>query len=284
MDYIFPTTRKYGSIPGVANGALLNYEIPNRGTHYNVNMLCKTSAGVLLTAAQIMADIDLVTLYINGAPKMEFTSTELMMLQKHYGDANVAGNVAGVLPIFLYPRNLATWAEKAAMAWGMNDVNSFTISIKLAASLAQLSSIELSTESTNENRKLGTHLMYRRFGLSFAATGDEEITSLLKDTANMAYKGLFLNIPGSSVISYVSCKVDGTLTYDQVTPAQNQVLLEAGKQKPQSGWFKIAFDVNGDFSGRLSMNGVKDFRPIVTWATAAPNSHIALAEIYAGLK
>lgn len=284
MDYIFPTTRRYGSVPGVANGALLNIEFPNRGTHYELDFLCKKSSGALLSAAEMMADIDLITVYVNGAPKMEFTATELFMLQKHYGDSQVAGNVAGVMPIFLYARNLKTWLEKAALAYGMLGVDSFVVSIKLAASLAQLASIDYSSESTNEKRSLGTHLMYRRFGLNYNAQGDEEITSLLKDTADMAYKGVFFNIPGSSTINYVSCKVDGQLVYDMKTPAANQVHLENGAQKPQTGWYKMAFDANGDYSGRVSINGVKDFRPVINWGTANPTSHVAIAELYAGLK
>lgn len=284
MNFTFPTVRKLGSIAGVANGALLTADIPNRGTHYGIFLRAKTSAGVLLTAAEIKADIGLVTLRIKGEPKIEATSTELLMLQKHYGDADVASNVAGILPIFLTPRNLATWQEKRALAWGMKDVSSFTIEINLAASLAQLASLELFTLSSDEDRNLGTHVMLRRFGLSHASVSDQEVTSLLKDTQDIAYKALFISKPGSSTISGVSVKVDGSLVYDNVPEELNNVLIEDGNQKAQTGWYPVAFDKNGDLSGMLSMNGVKDFRPVISWATAAPNSYVLLAEIYAGLK
>lgn len=282
--FTFPTIRKLGSIAGVANGALLTADIPNRGTHYGVFLRGRTSAGVLLTAAELKADIGLITLRIKGEPKVEATATELLMLQKHYGDADVASNVDGVVPVFLYPRNLATWQEKRALAWGMRDVSSFTIEIALAASLAQLASLELFTLSSDEERNLGTHVMIRRFGLNYASTGDHEVTSLLKDTRDIAYKSLFVNKPGSSTITGVSVKVDGFLVYDNVPEELNKVLIEDGKQKAQSGYYPIAFDKNGDLSGMLSMDGVKDFRPVITWATAAPNAYTILAEIYAGLK
>jgi hypothetical protein len=282
--FSFPTIRSLGSIAGVANGAFLTADIPNRGTHYGVFLRGRTAAGVLLTPAQLNADIDLITLRINGEPKIELTCTEALMLQQHYGAADSADNVNGIVPIPLHPRNLATWQEKRALAWGMKDVRSFTIEINLAAALAQLSSLELWTLSSDEERNLGTHVLVRRFGQNYASTGEHEITSLLKDTAEIAYKSLFINKPGASTITAVSVKADGVLVYDRVPEELNQVIIEDGKQQVQTGYYPVCFDSNGDLSGMLSMAGIKDFRPQVTWATAAPNSYMIIAEIYAGLK
>lgn len=284
MNPTFPVLKRLGSIRGIANGAVATAEIPARGTHYGIFLYARTSAGVALTAAQMKADIGDIIIRVNGEQKLELSATQLLELQKYYGDAEVAGNISGVIPIFLYPRNLATWIEKALFAYGMANVDSFTIDIKLASSLAQLSTLDLWTYSTDEVRNLGQHIVFRRFPQNFAATGLQEISTLVKEGDDVAYKSLHIEIPGSSVIDYVTLKVDGNLVHDQVPVGLNNVLGEDGKRKEQSGYYTIALDKINDLSGMLSMQDVKDFRQQINWLTAAPNNFNIIAEMIKGLK
>ncbi len=280
--FMFPTTRGLGTIPGVAAGALLTAKIPTNGKKYGFFLLGKTAAGVALTAAQLNADIGDIVVRVKGEAKIEASCTELLMIQKYLGDANVAGNISGIVPIFLTPRDLATYQERRALAWGTADIDSITIEIKIVG-VAQLASLELFEYASDEQEVLGTHLTIRRFPHSFASTGVQEISDLVSNVPDMAYRTIFLQ-KNTADITNVSCKVNNALVYDQVPEALNNVLNEDGNRKAQSGYYAIDFSRIRDLAGMLPMKGITDFRVTPTWATNAPASYNIIGIIYKGLK
>ncbi len=282
MDFISPQVKKLGGMRGIAAGAVTTAEIPAKGTHYEIYLYAKTAGGVALTRAQIIADIGDIILRVNGVQKLELSATQLLDIQKLYGDAEVAGNVDGVIPIFLYPRQLPSWVEKSVFAYGMADVQSFTIDVKITG-VAQLSTLELWVATTDEVRPMGQHLMWRRFPQNFPTTGLNEISSLLKDDPTMAYKALHVSFTAGA-IQDASVKVDGVLIHDQIPPNLNQVINEASARKFQAAYYTFAFDKVNDLNGMLKMNNVKDFRQQINWITAAPNNYNIIAEIVTGLK
>jgi len=281
---MFPTIRSLGSIAGVAAGAKLTAKIPPTGVKHGFFLRCKTSGGADLTAEQIKADLGDIIVRIKGEPKIEASATELLMIQKYFGDANVAGNISGVLPIFLTPRDLATYQERKALAWGMANVDSVTIEINVVG-VAQLASLELFEYATDEdNVNLGTHLTIRRFPNSFSTTGVQDIADLVNNTPDMAYRTLFIQKPGSSTITDLTVKVNGTLVYDHIPEPINDVLNEDGNRKAQTRYYGIDFSRIRDLAGMLPMKDVTDFRVSPTWATAAPTSFNIIGIIYKGLK
>ncbi len=283
QTFMFPTVRSLGTVPGVAAGAKLNVKIPPSGVKHGFFLICKTAGGVALTAAQIKADLGDIIIRIKGETKIEASATELLIIQKYFGDANVAGNVSGVLPIFLTPRDLATYQERKALAWGMSGIDSITMEINVVG-VAQLATLELFEYATDEqNVALGTHLTIRRFPNAFATTGVQEVSDLLNNVPDMAYRTLFIQ-KNTATITGVSVKVNNSLAYDNVAEPLNDVLNEDGNRKAQSTHYAIDFSRNRDLSGMLPMKGITDFRVSVTWATNAPTSYSIIGLIYKGLK
>ena len=282
MGFMFPTVRSLGSIAGVAAGAKLTAKIPAMGVKHGFFLRCKTAGGVDLTAAQIKADLGDVIIRLKGEPKIEASATELLIIQKYFGDANVAGNIAGILPIFLTPRDLSTWQERKALAWGMADVDSCTIEINVVG-VAQLASLELFEYATDEVQNLGTHLTIRRFPNAFSTTGVQDISDLVNNTPDMAYRALFIQV-NTATITDLTCKVNNQLVYDHVPPALNDVLNEDGCRKAQATHYCVDFGRIRDLAGMLPMKNVTDFRVSPTWATNAPASYNIIGLIYKGLK
>ena len=277
MNFVAPMLKKLGSVRGIAAGALATAELPAKGTHYGLFLYARTAGAVPLTRAQIIADVGDVIVRVEGEQKFELSSKQILDLQKYYGDSDNAGNIDGVVPIWFYPRGLATWQEKMVYGYGMADVKSFTVDTKITG-VAQLSTLDVWTYSTDENRVLGPHLTIRRFPQNFPTTGLQEISSLLKGGSDTAYKALHIEL-NTGTIDYVTCKVDGTLIHDQVPPNLNQIMNEETGRKFQAGYYSLAFDKINDLKGLLPMADVADFRQQINWITAAPGNFSIIAEI-----
>lgn len=281
--FLFPTIKSLGSIPGVAAGARLTAKIPTTGKKYGFFLRGKTAGGVDLTAAQLNADVGDIIIRVNGEPKIEASCTELLMIQQYFGAAFVGNNVSGIIPIWLYPPDLATWDERKALGWGMNGVQSVTMEVSILG-VAQLSTLELWELSSDEDEVMGTHLMIRRFPHTFAATGDQDISDLVNNQPDMAYKCVFIQKPGTSTITKVTCKVNNQLVYDQVPEPLNNVINQYGEHQVQAGYYCLDFAKIEDLRGMLPMKNITDYRQTITWATAAPNNYQMIAILYKGLK
>lgn len=278
---MFKPVIKQSNIRGIAAGALATGEIPTTGTHYAIYLRCLTAAGAELTRAQIIADVGNIVVRINGKTKIEATATFLLDLQKYYGDKDSAGNDNGIIPIYLSRPNLPTDEERALYAWGMANVNSFTVDVSVTA-VAQLASIEVYSEVTNENRVLGQHLTITKFPQSFATTGQQEITTLPKDDAQSGYLAMHIEA-GSGTFSKVTVKLGQTNIWEEIAVKLHDSLNKKSGRVPQTGYYHIPFDRSNALSGFLPMASVKDFRQQITWITAAPGNFNIYAERVEGL-
>lgn len=282
QSFLFPTFKDLGTLPGIAAGAKINVTIPPNGKKYGWALHC-TGAGGDLTVAQIKNDIGKIIIRVNGQPLWEATATELLMLQQAMGAAIVNNNVAGVLPILITPQDLPLWSDRKTFGWGMQGINAVTMEINLTSGLATLTGLELWEYSSDEVQSMGTHMQFREFPRAFSSTGDDNISDLVNNQDDLAYKGFFIQIPGTSTITKVSVKLNNQLVYDQVAPVINQVFGQYGQHQLQTGWYFVDFSMIRDLSGMLPMKGVTDFRTTITWATAAPTSYVIKALLYKGL-
>lgn len=282
QTFMFPTRKTLGAIPGVAAGALLTAKIPVTGKKYGFFLIGKTAGGVLLTAAQLKADIGDIVVRVNGEPFIEASATQLLVIQKYFGDSDVAGNVAGVVPIFLYPRDLATYEERKALAWGTVGLTSITLEVKITG-VAQLASLELFEYSSDENEVLGTHMRIRRYPHTFATTGAQDISDLTNNQPDMAYRALIIE-KNTADITNASCRVNNAMVYDQVPECLNDVLNEDGGRKAQAGYYVMDFGNIRDLRGMLPMKDITDFRQQIVWATNAPTNYNIIALQFKGLK
>lgn len=274
--------KKQANVRGIAANAVATCEIPTDGTHYAVYLFCKTVAGVPLTRAQMIADIGDIVLRINGDQIVEASITFLLDLQKYYGDAIGAGNVDGVIPIYFDYDHLATFAERSLFALGMAGIDSFTISVDITA-IAQLSSIEVYSDVTFEDRMLGQHKRISRYPQNYATIGVQEISTMPKHGDTVAYGALHIE-DSAGTIDDVTVKIGGNDIFDEVPANINTVLQARGRRTRQTGYYHVDFAKNRAFQSLLFMAGIKDFRQKITWSTAAPNNYNIYAEEIHGLK
>ncbi len=274
---------KQPSVRGIAASALATADVPAKGTHFAAFLRCLTSAGVELTRAQMLADISDIYVDLNGQRIYDVSAKLLLDLQKYYGDADGAGNVDGIIPIYFARPHLSTFAERSLYAIGMNKVDSFVITLKLASSLAQLAYAEVYSEITPEEREVGQHYQIKKYPQSFSSTGLQEVTSIPKQDATVAYGALHIEA-GSGTFDYVTVKLGTQNIHDNVCPNLNKVMLQRELRTPQSGYYHVDFARNRDMGSILPMAGVKDFRTQINWKTAAPGNFNIFAEELHGLK
>jgi hypothetical protein len=265
--------KKQPSVQGVVADSIGVARIPTVATHYACYLECMDD-GVVSDDA--LADVERVVVKINGDTIIDATPAALLMLQKYYGDAIGSGNLTGIIPIIFYRPTLLNFPERSVYALGMADVQSFTIDVHFGT-LSHLTSINVYSEVTNENRYLGKHVRFlrnsRSFGTYSAAAGlsdsDCEITDLPKEGPGVAYLALHLYDPqfddGTAAnrvrIRNYNVKVDGNDIIDEVSPEIMQVILERNRRTVQTDWHHIPFDVNDELArSLLPMAGVKDFR------------------------
>jgi len=272
----FRQLKKQPNLRGISASAVATGEIPTTGTHYATYLRCLDAGGVELTRAQIIADIGDLVVRINGEQIVEASATFLLDLQKYYGDSKTAGNVNGIIPLFWERPGLATFQERALFALGMNNVQSFTIDVNVVG-VAVLSSIEVYSLVTPERRNLGQHMRISRFPQSFGSTGIQEITSLPKEGASVAYSAMHIE-ESTGTIDDVTVKLGGNDIYDEVSANLNETMLKVSGRSPQTGYYHADFGISNDLTGMIPMASVQDWRQQINWSGLAPNNYNIYAE------
>lgn len=271
-------TIKQAGVIGIAAGAKATARIPCTGTHYALFLRCLTAGGVALTRAQMIADVGNIILRINGKQILEATATFLLDRQKYYTDSISAGNVSGIIPIFFTLPHLESDPERRVLGWGMQGVDSFEVEVNILG-VAQLATMEVYSEVSDEVRAFGRHIRIRKFPNVYALTGLQEVNNLAREDGLVDYVALHIETPGAAVISKVTVKVNNVSIIDNEPSDMNQVRLEFAKRNPQALYHHIDFGLRDDLGSVLPMAGVTDFRQELTWATAAPNNYNIYAEM-----
>ncbi|MCK5014786.1 MAG: hypothetical protein KAS66_13315 [Candidatus Omnitrophica bacterium] len=274
---------KHANVTGIAAGNIATVSIPVGRTVHGIQLRCLTGAGVELTRAQILADVSDVTARLDGEAIITADATFLLDLQKYYGDADVAGNVDGIIPIDFAPRSLLSDEARSVYALGTAGAKSLTLDIKVVG-VVQLASIEVRTLSTPEKRILGRHIKIRKYAQSFATTGEQEVNSLPLIGKTAGYRAIHIS-EGSGTIDQVNIKRNSVDIYDEMPTKAQQVFLANRKRTVQSGYAHADFG-EADHSGAfLPMAGVQDLRVNITWnvAAGAPGNYTLYAEEVHGL-
>lgn len=272
---------KQANATGITASSVATVKIPTTGTHYALFLRPLSSGGADVSVANMKTAIGNMVLRINGEPIIEMTATFALDLQKYYGDAIGADNVAGIIPIFFAPYYLPNLLERQVYALGMRGVQTFTLDMNIL-STANMASIDVFSEVTPEDRPLGQHIRIKKYPQNFSTTGDQEISTLPLEGPSVAYKALHIEA-GSGTFVRVTVKVANYSIFDQVPLSLNQVLLERSGRNPQTGYYHVAFDKNNDLTSFLPMKGVQDFRQVINWTSAAPGNFNIYAEEIFGL-
>jgi hypothetical protein len=271
--------KKQPSMLGIAAGGRAAINIPTTGTHYALFLECTTAAGVALTRAQIIADVGDIIVRIDGTEIITATATFLLDLQKYYGDAIGAGNVNGYIPIFFTPAHLPSFAERAVYALGTSNIGVISVEAAIVG-VVVLKIMNVYSEVTPEVRVLGTHLRIKRFPQSFATTGNQEITTLPKEGAQVGYRALHVENPAGSLVTYATIKIGGNAIFDTISAGLNKVLLQRESRTPQTLYYHIDFAKNRSLDSYLPMANVQDFRQTLNWDVAPTNFNIYAEQIW----
>lgn len=278
---MFKQFRKHSNLVGIAASSTASGKIPTVGTLYS--MWLEIWGVDASTRAEIIAQIDNISVKADGEEIINATPLFLLDLEKYYGDSFGAGNVDGILPIMFARPHLPSDSERSLFALGLADVDALTIEVKCGAALdAAISTMALHAIMTPEKRVMGQHVRIHRFPQNFPTTGDQEIPDLPRGGANEGYLAIHIE-DNTGTISKVTVKRGFYPIFDQVPADMNNSYLAKNFRTRQTGYYHVDFGVSRDLTGFVPMANVKDWRQTITWATAAPDNYSIYTERIFGL-
>ncbi len=140
-------------------------DVPPTDIYHSLHITHKRS-GVLATQAQMEAEIERIEIEINGTVQRSFTPAQLFKMHALYGVAVSAGHI----PIYFSE----PWARSAqgedSKAWGTQDVETFTVVVKLASG-ATAPSLECHAEVELGNRPMGLIEKWSNYTVPVSAIG-----------------------------------------------------------------------------------------------------------------
>jgi hypothetical protein len=251
----------------VAANARLTANVPvGRSIHY-FQLACKTGAGAALTEAQMKADIDEITVKINGDIIFQGTATLLLDIFNTYYGANI-GNVveAGIIEIPFDRINLAADRTQNVFKLGTANVKTVTVEVKLAGTVSNLASIDLYA-GRSENEPLGLFVTLKKFSYSFAATGVQEISDLPRNPINKLMALHITNGSNPGVIDDVEFRINNQTVYE-ADQSQNDHNLQRAGRSPVSGYYHLDMIRQNSIRNVLPFQQVQDMRLMIDWSTA----------------
>lgn len=279
--------KQYAPFTGVGVGGLATAQVPVGGTHATYLLRFLTGAGALITEAQLINDVDLVRVKVDGETYFEATGEAALRMFEYYYEARMGvGVTAGTLPICLSPDFYDDSMQAAALAWGTAQIGTITIEVQLDGAAITTAQIDLRVEKNNINAGLFRHIRTTRFRQNFAATGEQTINNVnpRNPQVDALAVGIFFDDNTSGISSAIlTVEADDILT---VTPDINATIQGKALRLPQinaagNSLFMMDFALSNNLNGYLPLhvpagNGterpIDDFRVRPTWITAAPGN------------
>lgn len=277
-----PYLKQFANAQGVAASSIATANIPPAGTFYEMYFRFLTSGGVEITKAQLEAECTDIRIRINGELIIDAKTSELNMIHKFYGDANVDDVTVGVLKIDWVRRNLNLPLEHWQYAIGTQGVSSIEVQFVTAA-IPNLAIIECYALTTDEVRPVGPHLRIQATPTSFASAATHEFTGL-PTTQGTSYLAMHIGL-GSGTLTNSTLIVDDVQFVQTVPASVLKAVLLNHKRTPQTGYRHLSFDLFNEVMGKLNMlNGsglpVQDFRLRNVWSVAPTAYRIVHERVY----
>ncbi|WP_299394630.1 major capsid protein P2 [Pelagibius sp.] len=157
--------------------------------YYDLLIQYGTSTAGGPTRANMEAEITQVAIKINGKVQRVFSAAQLFAIQEVNG-IQVAD---GFLPIFFAEPWRRSVAGEEVLAWGMSDVDTFTVEIDIAPG-ATNPTLEARATINRVARPLGPIVKWRRFSVDASAVGIRNLTTLPKLDAYFRMHAFTANI------------------------------------------------------------------------------------------
>jgi len=286
MKLALTRTRKLADISNIAAGATRSDKIGIKKNIHAIVMYFQTSAGVGLTKAEMIADIDMIRLRMNGVQIFEATVQEILDLYHYkYGD-NGSFTEAGCLPLIFKKADLPINDLRRGYALGMGaedgPINVLTYEIDFNATVSKAATGKIWVQFDDEpSRPFGAHIRTIRHHRTHSATGVQEIT----DMPVKSRKNLLAYHFHKGGIESVHVKYNGVDIKDQEPYDLMKLAMHSAERTPQSGYTHVPFDLDNDADASLPMGpGVDDFVLKPNWSTSPGGAYIILEEsVYFGL-
>ncbi|WP_422020181.1 major capsid protein P2 [Pyruvatibacter mobilis] len=244
---------------GVAANGTATADIPRIGAYRKLNILYEPG-GTPANLATMTSDIEEIRLRINGVDQWVVSADELIKLNSIYGKTYVDGR----LPCFFAEPHRRTVMGEDATIWGMGDVSSFQLSVKIASG-AVSPQLRLSALREPGARPMGEIRKLKRFNLPVSNTG----MNWFEPPTNDDYRAIHMQ---TSNISNVRVLVDDKQKINETVAALNDQ-MDDQNLVPVSGWSSIMFDDDRRVASMLFMRpdgapAVQDLRVGVNMTAA----------------
>lgn len=276
---------KQPDLQNVTAGGVATGKINPVGTQYAFYLECLDSSNNPVSVANIKAEIDHVTVRVNGTEHLsELTPEFIYARQGFLHDAQGGAEQNGILGWNWTDASLDLAESRSIYAMGTmgtvaeGGIEDISVEVKMNATVTNIAKIQVFAAQSNEQRRMGQHIRVSKYPRNVASTGDYEETQLPKQLGT-AYKTLHIE-EGSGAIDKVTARIGNTTLNDQISGELNNHMLRMAKREPQSGYYHLSFDLlnaNGDY---IPMNQVKDFRQLINFSTAPAAFNIYTERVF----
>lgn len=265
----------------VTAGNIALADIPRGVTLHQTILECKSSGGVLLTVAQMKAEIDYITLQIGSREVYnQISATDLLEMEAYLGNSNKDGYITlyHALPhLDKYARIAGNNIDKEITSIGTTNAEKITVKIKLNGTAPTVGGGTINVKGlvSEDARKMGSFLVWQKHNREFSNTGKQELSDLPKGDANRAY--VFLKF-SKDTLSEVNLKVNNRDWLEDVSKELHQHQNVNAGRTLVTNKFHIDFTLENALRIRdlLPQGGVNELRADLTWSTP-PNSYEILA-------
>jgi len=274
---------KEADLAGIGQNKLSTMEIGTKFNHHGLALDFTKAAGVMMTEAEIIADVESVSLSvkIKGGPNVrllkEIPAEVIFDVLNKYPDTSLSSyTYAGMLYIPFTRRGLGVLVDPNALVVGMLDIEHYILSVKFKDVVLTTVLVGVLPEvDKGPPRPLGEHIQFERWERSHADVSVEHVTELPYGEPNTAMLGYHIDLGATGVCDDVEVRFDGEIIHDPLTIAQNNLLLHRAGRTPVSGYFHVDFNRKGS---ALPIGVAKSFRQKFNWSTA-PNAYDVYTEM-----
>lgn len=241
-------------------------QVPVGGKIQSCALVFYTSAGAVVTEAQIRAEIGNINLRINGRDVINCSATQLLDMYESLGvNVGTAAGIAGVVELNIGRLIFNAPEFRNIVGYGTADVANIQIQVT-AGTLSAIASVKACTQRQPLNENLGVYCKFINYPQTFNSTGDVTVDTLPRD-ANSGYLAVMCDDGASGTITYGEVRVNSQSVTDKLDSALNAQFCSNKRQTQVSGFYLYSF-CDGQINSLIPMQGVTDLRFISTFSVA----------------
>lgn len=262
--------RAFEGLPAAATAGTATLDVPPGPTLQGMLLHLEDAAGDR-TLAEMKADIDTITLKVDGEVKFQITGTQAVLL----ADLYVSGSVAnGNLPIYFGRPWMELIGNQDGPAWGLRGLGTVSIEVKVtgAHGVTAIKGYLITTGG----ELLGDHITTRRITRPFSSTGNDHFTGFPLDQVGKRELYAIHIHKASYDIDDLTLRVNGSEIFKGPVDELHHLYLPYGIT-PQSDLVSIIPTFRGRDIDALPLNP-ETMELIINWGTA-PTSYDIIMEI-----